>query len=71
MYLFFFLTFFLDYKNFAEVLFQTPFDVQGIKLKTRLTDEDIKYMQNIAKNHFELIMDTLKEMPRNMLFIIR
>ncbi|XP_055379704.1 uncharacterized aarF domain-containing protein kinase 5 [Condylostylus longicornis] len=59
------------YKNFAEVLFQTPYENKGANIKTKLTDEDIKYMQEIAKNNFDKIMETLKEMPRNMLFVVR
>ena len=60
----------LAYKHFAEVLFQIPYET-NVKIKSKLTDEDIEYMQKIAKENFQQIMNTLKEMPRNMLFVVR
>lgn len=38
---------------------------------TRLTDDDIAYFQEDAKRHFGAVIATLKQMPRNMLFVIR
>ncbi|XP_055837635.1 uncharacterized aarF domain-containing protein kinase 5 [Episyrphus balteatus] len=60
-----------EYKNFAQVLFQVPFEINGGQVKTKLSDEDIKYMQLVARNNFDRIMQTLREMPRNMLFVVR
>ncbi|XP_055920396.1 uncharacterized aarF domain-containing protein kinase 5 [Eupeodes corollae] len=60
-----------EYKNFAQVLFQVPFEINGGQVKTKLSDKDIEYMQQIAKNNFDRIMQTLREMPRNMLFVVR
>ncbi|KNC26574.1 hypothetical protein FF38_10003 [Lucilia cuprina] len=60
-----------DHMKFAEVLFQQPIRIHGGTIKTKLNEDDIKYMQKIAKQNFELIMSTLKEMPRNMLFVVR
>ncbi|TMW42704.1 hypothetical protein DOY81_012216 [Sarcophaga bullata] len=60
-----------DHMKFAEVLFQQPIRIHGGKIKTKLNEDDIKYMQKIAQKNFDLIMSTLKEMPRNMLFVVR
>lgn len=60
-----------DHMKFAEVLFQQPIRIHGGKIKTKLNEDDIKYMQKVAQQNFELIMNTLKEMPRNMLFVVR
>lgn len=60
-----------DHMKFAEVLFQQPIRIHHGTIKSKLNEEDIKYMQKIAQQNFELIMSTLKEMPRNMLFVVR
>ncbi|XP_017081306.1 uncharacterized aarF domain-containing protein kinase 5 [Drosophila eugracilis] len=60
-----------DYMRFAEVLFQQPIRNRGGSIRGKLTQEDIDHMQEIARNNFEHIMGTLKEMPRSMLFVVR
>ncbi|XP_067631604.1 uncharacterized aarF domain-containing protein kinase 5 isoform X1 [Eurosta solidaginis] len=60
-----------DHMKFAEVLFQQPIRIHGGRIKTKLSESDIEYIQQMAKKNFELIMNTLKEMPRNMLFVVR
>uniref|UniRef100_B4N5D2 GK20341 n=2 Tax=Drosophila willistoni TaxID=7260 RepID=B4N5D2_DROWI len=60
-----------DYMRFAEVLFQQPIRIRGGRIRSKLNQEDIEYMQMVAKKNFELIMGTLKEMPRSMLFVVR
>lgn len=60
-----------DHMKFAEVLFQQPIRIHGGTIKTKLNEDDINYMQQIAQKNFEMIMSTLKEMPRNMLFVVR
>ncbi|XP_036223639.1 uncharacterized aarF domain-containing protein kinase 5 isoform X2 [Bactrocera oleae] len=60
-----------DHMKFAEVLFQQPIRIHGGRIKTKLSESDIEYIQQVAKKNFELIMSTLKEMPRNMLFVVR
>lgn len=60
-----------DHMKFAEVLFQQPIRIHGGKIKTKLNQDDITYMQQIAQKNFEIIMSTLKEMPRNLLFVVR
>ncbi|EDV39312.1 uncharacterized protein Dana_GF25249 [Drosophila ananassae] len=60
-----------DYMRFAEVLFQQPIRIRGGRVRSKLSEEDIIHMKEIARKNFELIMDTLKEMPRSMLFVVR
>lgn len=60
-----------DYDKLAEVLLQRPLDLGVNKLSTRLTEQDIAYMQHMAKERFDTVLNTLKQMPRQMLFVIR
>lgn len=62
---------FVDSKKLAEILMQRPIDMKKPTFATRLTDEDIAYFQADAKRHFDVVLETLKQMPRNMLFVIR
>lgn len=63
---------FTDSLQLAEVLLQRPVDMSGRKLfTTRLTEEDIAYIQEKAKKRFDIVLTTLKQIPRNMLFIVR
>lgn len=57
--------------KFGEVLFQQPIRYQGGRLKSKLSNTDIEKMQKVAKENFDEIMCTLKEMPRNMLLVVR
>lgn len=50
---------------------QRPIDMKKPSFRTRLSDEDILYFQEDAKRHFDVVLETLKQMPRNMLFVIR
>lgn len=59
-----------DYMRFAEVLFQQPIRIRGGRIRGKLSQADIDHMQEIARKNFELIMGTLKEMPRSMLFVV-
>lgn len=49
---------------------QRPLDMSG-SLSTRLTEKDIEYMQQMAKERFDTVLTTLKQMPKTMLFVIR
>ncbi|EDW29456.1 GL22769 [Drosophila persimilis] len=60
-----------DYMRFAEVLFQQPIRIRGGRIRSKLSEEDIQHMQEVARKNFESIMGTLKEMPRSMLFVVR
>lgn len=61
----------VDYMKFASVLFQQPVGIEGPSIRSKLTQQDIDYMQKVAKHQFEIIMNTLKEMPRCLLFVTR
>ena len=61
-----------DYEKLAEILLQRPLDFKGATLSTtRLTEEELKFMQEMAKKRFDTVLTTLKQMPRNMLFVVR
>ncbi|KAJ6633674.1 putative aarF domain-containing protein kinase 5, partial [Pseudolycoriella hygida] len=36
-----------------------------------LTDKDLSYLQDMAKKHFDIVLNTLRQMPKNMLFVVR
>ncbi|EAT32931.1 AAEL014826-PA, partial [Aedes aegypti] len=60
-----------DYRTFAEILLQRPLELKGSKLTTRLSEEDLAYMTLQAKEHFDKVMQTLRSMPRNLIFVLR
>ena len=62
---------FSDYKIFCEILVQRPLVRSTIHLPGRMTEKDLDYMRVMAQQHFDKIMDVLKDMPRPMLLIIR
>lgn len=59
-----------DSEKLAEILMQRPINIKP-SFTTRLSDEDILYFQEDAKRHFNVVLETLKQMPRNMLFVVR
>lgn len=62
----------LDSNKLTEILLQRPVDMRGPSIGSkRLTDAELAYMQAQAKRHFDVVLDTLEQMPRNMLFVIR
>lgn len=60
-----------DYKRFAEILLQKPLEVNKFSFATKYTEDEVLYMKKVASKHFNIIMKVLKEMPRNLLFIVR
>lgn len=53
-------------------MLQRPIDMKRPVIgRAKLSEEDLAYLQKMAKNHFDVVLDTLKQMPRNMLFVIR
>ena len=60
-----------DYKRFAEILLQKPLDINKFSFATKYTEQEVLWMKQLASKRFDLIMDVLKEMPRNLLFIVR
>lgn len=59
-----------DYFKFAEILLQRPLETKN-RFSTKLTEAEIAYMQKLARKRFDIIMEVLREMPQNMLFIVR
>ncbi|KAG5676108.1 hypothetical protein PVAND_005962 [Polypedilum vanderplanki] len=60
-----------DHKRFAEILLQKPLDVNKFSFSTKYTEIEVNYMKKIASERFDIIMNILREMPRNLLFIVR
>jgi aarF domain-containing kinase len=60
-----------DHKRFAEILLQKPLDINKFSFATKYTEDEVLYMKKVASQHFDKIMTVLKEMPRNLLFIVR
>ncbi|KAF5284670.1 hypothetical protein FQA39_LY16952 [Lamprigera yunnana] len=59
-----------DYEMFAEILTQIPLKYKKFKF-TRLTDDDIKHIKQFAAERFELVMAVLRQMPSQLLLILR
>jgi hypothetical protein len=62
--------FFPDYHQLVEILTQRPLD-GGMKFKTKLSEQDIRYMTEMARQRFDKVMEALHDMPRTMLLVIR
>ncbi|XP_062987291.1 uncharacterized aarF domain-containing protein kinase 5 isoform X1 [Elgaria multicarinata webbii] len=60
-----------DYFLFCEMLLQRPIDMAGLTLSNVMTREETAYMQDMAKNRFDHIMQVLKDLPRSMLLVFR
>ncbi|KAI9561696.1 hypothetical protein GHT06_012656 [Daphnia sinensis] len=62
-----------DYLLFAEMLLQRPVGNQTPNLTNlnQLSESDMKYMQEMAAQRFDMIMTNLRSMPRTMLLTIR
>jgi len=42
-----------------------------MKFRTKLSEEDLKYMSEMARERFDKVMEALRAMPRSMLLVIR
>jgi aarF domain-containing kinase len=60
-----------DHKRFAEILLQKPLDINKFSLSTKYTEDEVLWMKKVASERFDLIMEVLQDMPRNLLFIVR
>ncbi|XP_078542566.1 putative aarF domain-containing protein kinase 5 isoform X1 [Lissotriton helveticus] len=60
-----------DYFLFCEILMQRPISMKDFTLSNVLTREETKYMQAMAAEHFDRIMQVLKDLPRPMLLVFR
>ncbi|KAK6627329.1 hypothetical protein RUM44_009806 [Polyplax serrata] len=56
---------------FAEILMQRPLKLHKYHLKLSLSEEDMRYMTYMAKKRFDRIILALRQMPKNMLLVIR
>ncbi|KAE8600040.1 hypothetical protein XENTR_v10017446 [Xenopus tropicalis] len=59
-----------DYFLFCEILLQRPLSVPGA-MGSALTREETRYMQDMAREHFDDIMRVLRALPRPMLLVFR
>lgn len=50
---------------------QRPVHLERLWSSRPLSHEETTYMQDMARNHFENIMEVLKAMPRPMLLVLR
>jgi aarF domain-containing kinase len=62
--------FFPDYRQLVEILTQRPLDI-GVQFRTKLSEEDLKYMTEMARQRFDKVMEVLRAMPRPLLLVIR
>lgn len=64
-----------DYDKLAEILLQRPLNLSAgsgqPSLSFRLTDDELAYMQQMAKERFDTVLTTLRQMPKAMLFVVR
>lgn len=62
---------FPDYMLFSEMLMQRPVHLGQLWSSHLLSREEAAYMQDMAREHFEGIMQVLKALPRSMLLVLR
>lgn len=60
-----------NYEAFCEILVQRPVTRTSVKLPSSLTTEEMEKMKSDVIQHFDEIMQVLKEMPRTMILVIR
>lgn len=60
-----------DFKRFAEILLQKPLEINKFSFATRYTEKEVEFMKKMASEHFDVIMQVLRDMPRNLLFVVR
>lgn len=60
-----------DYMLFSEVLMQRPVRLGQLWGSHLISREEAAYMQDMAREHFDGIMEVLKSLPRPMLLVLR
>ncbi|XP_061404299.1 uncharacterized aarF domain-containing protein kinase 5-like isoform X1 [Lethenteron reissneri] len=62
-----------DHFLFCEILMQRPIDMssRSFRLAHALTAPEQRYMQEMARERFDRIMEVLKQLPRPMLLVFR
>ena len=57
--------------QFSEILVQPTLVRVSFQLPGHMTSDELQYMRNMAKSHFDQITNILKRMPRSLLLVIR
>ncbi|CAG0900919.1 unnamed protein product [Darwinula stevensoni] len=61
-----------NHELFCEILLQRPLRYTwNLRIPTHLTEEDIRHMKEMAAERFDMIMDVLRSIPKEMLLVIR
>ncbi|GAB1601201.1 uncharacterized aarF domain-containing protein kinase 5-like [Argonauta hians] len=60
-----------NYTAFCEILVQRPIDRHSLRLPSRMTSEELEQMKVNVVQHFDDIMQVLKEMPSTLILVIR
>ncbi|XP_048658306.1 uncharacterized aarF domain-containing protein kinase 5 isoform X4 [Marmota marmota marmota] len=60
-----------DYLLFSEMLMQRPVRLGQLWHSHLPSHEELAYMQDMARSHFEAIMQVLRALPRSMLLVLR
>ncbi|XP_064910763.1 uncharacterized aarF domain-containing protein kinase 5 [Columba livia] len=60
-----------DYLLFSEILLQRPLRRAGLSLARALTGAERAYMQEMAAQHFQRVLQVLRALPRPMLLVFR
>jgi len=61
-----------DYTTFSQILLQRVIHGgKGIKFKAKISQEDIRELTAMAKDHFNKVMTILRSMPSTMLLVFR
>ncbi|KAG8134059.1 hypothetical protein E2320_011839 [Naja naja] len=60
-----------DYLLFCEMLLQRPINMAELALSNVMTREEEAYMRDMAKYHFDCVMQVLRDLPRSMLLVFR
>lgn len=62
---------FLEYLLFAEMLLQRPVTLTNVQMSETLSQHETNHMQEMAAQHFDLIVNNLRAMPHTLLLVIR
>jgi len=60
-----------EYLLFAEMLLQRPVSFGSVKVTDTLSQQETSHMQEMAAQHFDLIINNLRAMPHTLLLVIR
>ncbi|KAM7283378.1 putative aarF domain-containing protein kinase 5 [Ixodes scapularis] len=60
-----------NYPVFCEILMQRPLRRPTLRIRNRLSSEDVAYMRTMVQGHFDEVMDCIRSLPRPMLLVFR